>query len=265
MGSTRLPGKVLRPLAGEPVLGRIVERLRRVPEIAEVIVATSDLPIDTPIADFCASRNTSYFRGSETDVLDRFYRAALQAKAEVLVRVTGDCPLVDPSLVSSVLQTFAEGRFDHYAVACGAGVAHEGFKAGRFPDGMDAEAFTMKALKEAWNEATLPLHREHVTPFLWSQPKRFRLGNHTSVADYSDWRLTLDHEGDLRLIDWVYRQLATKHPHFGLREVVQLLEANPDVRKANAEFVGNEGYEVFWTGKESAKPSAYAEPEENRG
>ena len=165
----------------------------------------------------------------------------------MVIRVTAECPLVDPALIGKVLDSYYKNGFDYCSVAAGAGVANEGFH-GRFPDGLDAEVFSFKILSEAFTEAVHPLHREHVTPFLWSQPNRFKLGNIKSEIDYSAWRLTLDHHGDLDLIRTIYKTLYPKKPFFDLKDVVSLIESNPEYLKINSNYIGNEGYQEFWNG-----------------
>lgn len=200
MGSTRLPEKVLKPILDRPVLWHIVNRLRSVKKIDEIIVATSVQPNDDRIEEFCASENIKCFRGSEDDVLDRFYKAASFFNATTLIRITGDCPLIDPDLISQLIDYFSDNNFDFCGIAAGAGVAKNGFE-GRYPDGLDAEIFTMQALTIVWREAQGPLYREHVTPFIWKQPERFNLGTLKSKdKDYGDLRWTIDNEEDYHLI-----------------------------------------------------------------
>ncbi len=147
MGSTRLPGKVLRPLAGRPMLARIVDRVRACASVAKVVVATSDREGDEPIRTMCAAEAIECFAGSEQDVLDRFYRAAAMFGGDPLIRITADCPLVDPNLLTKLVALFAEGPYDHVGVATGAGAMFLG--KGRYPDGLDAECFSRAALERA--------------------------------------------------------------------------------------------------------------------
>jgi spore coat polysaccharide biosynthesis protein SpsF len=234
-----------------------VERLGSIPEIARVIVATSDQKADDQIAHFCQSKvipAIPCFRGSETDVLDRFYQAAKKENPEAVIRITGDCPLVDPHLVRRLLLLFIESagsegseRFDHIGLATGAGVAHQEFRQPRFPDGLDAEVMRFDALERAWLEAKDPLEREHVTPFIWKHPERFRSGCLASEEDYSSMRWTVDNPEDLELVRDIYRSLYGKNPCFGLEDVLGYLKDNPGLMERNARFIGHEGYEVFWT------------------
>ena len=246
MGSTRLPEKVLMPILGKPVLWHIVNRLRNVKEINDIIIATSNSKKDDKIEDFCKANHIDCFRGSEEDVLDRFYKAALKYDPDYLIRITGDCPLIDPDLIKQLIAYFIANKFDQCGIATGAGAAQKGF-VGRFPDGMDTEIFTMNALRTAWREAVGPLNREHVTPYLWKQPKRFKIGTLKSKdKDYSHFRWTLDNNEDYELIKWIYEQLYSLKNNFNMYDVLNLLEKNPGVMGKNKHLLGKEGYEQFW-------------------
>lgn len=246
MGSSRLPGKVLKPILNKPVLWHIINRLRSVKKINQVVVATSEQPNDNQIEAFCASENIKCFRGSEDDVLDRFYKAALFVDATTAIRITGDCPLIDPDLISRLIDYFSDNKFDYCAIATGAGVAKEDFKK-RYPDGLDAEIFSMSVLTIAWQEARGPLYREHVTPFIWKQPARFKLETFKSEdKDYSDMRWTLDNEEDYHLIQWIYKNLFPSNPNFNMYDVLRLLSEHPEKLAENRHFIGKEGYEKFW-------------------
>ena len=246
MGSSRLPEKVLMPIVGKPVLWHIANRLRCVKKINKIIIATSNTEKDDKIEEFCQKYEINCFRGSEEDVLDRFYRAAEQFSADYLIRITGDCPLVDPSLVSTLIDFFLNDNFDHCGIATGAGFAQEGF-IGRFPDGLDTEIFTLNALKTAWLEAKGSMFREHVTPYIWKQPDRFKIGSlKSTVRDYSEYRWTLDNIEDYELIKWIYEQLYFTKSNFNMYDIVALLEKNTEVLKKNKHLLGKEGYEQFW-------------------
>ncbi len=244
MGSTRLPGKVLLPLCKKPVLWQIVQRLKRVSEIDQVVVATTLQDRDQSIVDFCRQEGIFYFRGSEDDTLDRYYQAALKEDAEDIIRVTADCPLVDPSLIRRLILLYRSEAYDHVGIATGAAVAtHEA--SGFYPDGLDTELFSFKVLETAWQEARQPLEREHVTPFIWQRPERFKLGGLKGQQHYGHLRLTLDHPEDYELISWIYESLYPENPTFELPEVLDLLDKNPEKSRINQKWIGKEGYEVF--------------------
>src|SRR5262249_1884252 len=160
------------PLVGRPMLWHIVDRVRRAPGVSEVVVATSDLPGDEPVRAFCAESGISVFAGDEADVLDRFYRCAVRFQADPILRITADCPFVDPELVGRLLAFYQGGQYDHVGVATGS-VAFE-YRGPRFPDGLDVECLRFSALERAHREASEPRDREHVTPYLYRVPGRFR-------------------------------------------------------------------------------------------
>jgi spore coat polysaccharide biosynthesis protein SpsF (cytidylyltransferase family) len=244
MGSTRLPGKVLKALAGRPMLWHIVQRVGAVRGVGNVVVLTSERLEDQPIRDFCENEGISVFGGSERDVLDRFYQAAIRYGSDPVIRITGDCPLVDPELIERVILLFASGEWDHVSVATGAGALY--LNEGRFPDGLDAECFSFASLARAWREATAASDREHVTPFIWRTPGRFRCRLVHADQDFSHLRWTVDHEEDFRMITSVYEALYREGRHFVFREVIELLESRPDLAFINRARIGGEGYAAVW-------------------
>jgi spore coat polysaccharide biosynthesis protein SpsF len=234
MGSTRLPGKVLAPLAGRPALARIVERLRAARGVDEVVVLTSRSPRDEAIVELCAARGIRCLRGSEHDVLDRFQQASQALDAQRIVRVTADCPLIDPEVVGRLLALAAAQPEDAYAsVATGAIGADAGYR--RYPDGLDAETFTARMLATAWREASDPYDREHVTPFIWRHPERFPVVVLEADEDLGEERWTIDHPADLELVRAVYEGLpeGASRPA-GFREVLAVLARDPRLRALNA-------------------------------
>ena len=244
MGSTRLPGKILKSIQGMPMLWHIVSRLKSVDEIDEVVIATSDLPSDDQVYEMAKNYGIACFRGSETDVLNRFYNAAKMMDAQYVIRITGDCPLVDPLTISKLIQLYFNDQFDFCGVACGAGVAKEK-NINRFPDGLDAEIFSFKILSEVNNKANTILQREHVTPFIWQNNKSYKQGSLYSDFDYSDLRLTVDNKEDFDFVNWIYDMLYPNNSQFGLQDILELLENNPDVM-TNKHLIGKEGYGEFW-------------------
>lgn len=233
MGSTRLPGKVLETIAGRPVLRHIVERLRAVPALDAVVVVTSERARDDAIAEFCGAHRMRCFRGSEHDVLDRFQGAAETFGAGRIVRVTGDCPLVDPEVIEALLDLAAARPDAGYAsVATGAIGADAGYR--RYPDGLDAETFTAQSLATAWREATDPYEREHVTPFIWRRPERFGVVVLEADEDLGAERWTIDYPADLELVRALYQRLDRGITPFGWRDVLALLEREPELRALNA-------------------------------
>ena len=235
------------PLAGKPMLWHIVDRLRRAPGVATVGVATSDRPGDEPLREFCRAEGIPVFAGDERDVLDRFYRAAVTFGGDPVIRVTADCPFVDPEIIGQLVAQYHAGQYDHFAVATGS-VAH-GSNDARFPDGLDAECIRLAALEKAWKEATEPSDREHVTPYLYRVAGRFRNGMLPAAEHHGDLRWTVDHAADFAVVEKVYEALWRADRPFLMPEILAFFAAHPEVRALNDAFVGTEGYAQVWNPK----------------
>ena len=244
MGSTRFPGKVLKPILGKPMLWHIVRRVRFARGLSDVVVATSDRVEDEVIRTFCHKQGINVFAGSETDVLDRFYRAALVYHGDPVLRVTADCPLIDPELIERLLGLYASGSYDHVSVATGAGALF--LDGGRYPNGLDAECFSFASLEQAWSQATESSDREHVTPYIWRIPDRFRCYMLKSQIDYSHLRWTVDYEDDYLMVTRIYEELYREEAPFLYREIVDYLERHPDLGLLNQAHIGQEGYARVW-------------------
>ena len=226
MGSTRLPGKVLLDLAGETVLARVVNRLRRSRLCAEIVIATTEDPRDDVIEQECRRLSVKCSRGSELDVLDRYHRTAGEARAEAVVRITSDCPLIDPEVVDDTIQVFLNEHAEYAS----------NVNPRRFPRGLDTEVFTAAALDRAWAEARETYQREHVTPYLSEHPELFRFSALVAEHDYSEHRWTLDTPEDFQLLREIYssfRNVAT----FGWRDVLALVERRPELRDLNSNIM----------------------------
>lgn len=221
LGSTRLPGKVLLELAGQPMLARVVERSRRAERVHEVLVATTLESRDDALAELCAQRGWPCFRGSEHDVLDRYFHAAKSLGAEIVVRITSDCPLIDPAVIDSAI----EGLERQHADYCANVIRRT------YPRGLDVEAFTFAALETAWREDDKPEWREHVTQFILRNPERFNLTNISSDDDHSDLRWTVDTPEDFDLMERIYGHFS--HDEFSWKEVLALLAQHPQWNEIN--------------------------------
>ena len=232
--SSRLPGKVLKDLLGEPMLYRQIERVSRSVRIDKLVVATSTDHSDDPVEKMCRDKGTHCFRGSLDDVLDRFYRAAEPFVPDHIVRLTGDCPLIDPDVIDSIVELhLAEGN-DYTSNTI----------TPTFPDGLDAEIFTWNTLKTAWEKALLPSEREHVTPFIYKRPERFRLGCLKKEGkSLFGLRWTVDEQEDLFFVRRVYEALYQKNPAFSTDDILELLRVCPELNSINSGFERNEGYE----------------------
>lgn len=231
MGSSRFPGKVLEDLVGHPMLWHVVHRVRQAKRVDQVVVATTDRAVDDPVVRFCDREGILCYRGNEQDVLDRFYQAAKASQADVVVRITADCPLIDPAVIDKVVERFQRGDCDY---ACNI-IRYT------YPDGLDTEVFSFAALERAWNEAEKPSEREHVTPYL--RTGRFRVANVENELPVSpaQHRWTVDHPADLEFVRKVY-QAFSANGNFGFREVFDLLKERPDLATIQAETITNEGY-----------------------
>ncbi len=244
MGSTRLPGKVLMPVSGKPMLWHIVERVKGARGIINVVVATSEKPDNDPIRTFCSENNIQCFSGSEADVLDRYYRAAQHYRADPIIRITGDCPFADPGLIGSLLDLYMGGNYDYVGIATGAGAIF--LDGGRFPDGLDAECFGFPVLERAWKEAIEQSDREHVTPYIWRTEGLFRLGTLKSEEDHSDLRWTVDKREDFEVVSRVYESLYRQDGHFQMDEILNYFSLHPELGDLNRDFIGAEGYRELW-------------------
>ncbi len=231
MSSSRLPAKVLQDIAGKPMLLRVVERARQASTVDGVVVATTSDLSDDAVAALCTQHGLPFYRGSLHDVLDRYYEAARQFGAEVIVRVTGDFPLIDPGVIDTVVNAFLAGD--------SAGRPYD-FAANRlpppwkrtYPIGLDTEVCTFQALERAWKEASLPHEREHVMPYLYEEEGRFRVLVLDYPQDYGSYRWTVDTPEDLELVRQIYARLPDPD-HFTFLDVIELFEREPDLAKVN--------------------------------
>jgi spore coat polysaccharide biosynthesis protein SpsF len=225
MGSTRLPGKVLKDIEGETVLARVVNRLRRARLITEFLVATTDLAADDAIVNECRRLSVSVSRGDRDDVLDRYYRAAQLTKADVIVRITSDCPLIDAELTDKTIAAFLEARPDYASNSLVLS----------YPRGLDTEVMSFAALGRAWKEARKPYEREHVTPYIYQHPTEFKLLSVTNDVDHSGERWTLDTPEDLEFVRAIYSRFGGDA--FLSGDVFDLLNREPGLRELNRSVV----------------------------
>ncbi len=246
MGSSRLPGKVALPLAGAPLLVRMLERLKAVETPVELCVATSVDPADDRIVELAEEAGVRHYRGHPLDCLNRHFGAAQDAKADYVVKIPSDCPLIDPAIVDEVLGFFFAGSFDFVS----------NLHPPTWPDGNDVEIVPTELLALADREAKRDLEREHTTPFFWEQPERFRLGNvrWKTGKDFSmSHRFTIDYPEDYRFIAAIYEELYRPRQRtdqeqsgsgrvFPLDDILQLVEKRPDIRALNEKYAGVNWY-----------------------
>jgi spore coat polysaccharide biosynthesis protein SpsF len=234
MGSTRLPGKVMLDLCGSPVIEHVINRLNKSNLIDEIIIATSTDSNNQPLIDFCINKGVSFFVGSEDDVLDRYYQTAIDNNVEdedILIRITSDCPLIDPFVVDKVIQEHISSDNDYTTNVLDC----------TYPDGLDCEVFNFSTLKDTWLNANLSSQREHVTLYIRDNPDKFKLGNVKNDVDLSDFRWTLDEKEDFVFIEEVYNNLFDKNSFFTMEDIVELLNEKPELLKINSKFDRNEG------------------------
>jgi len=228
MTSTRLPGKVLMSVMGKPLLEYEIERLQRVRRVDDIIIATTTNDTDQPIVDLAERSGIKVFRGSEEDVLSRYYGAAKENDLEAVVRITSDCPLIDPAVVDDVISAYLENSETcDYVSNC---------LSRTFPRGMDTEVFSFELLKKVHFEARQPHEREHVTPYIYQNPQRFRLRNLAFILDESRHRWTVDTPEDFELIRRILEMLYPKNQAFGLEDVLAVMDAHPDWFELNAQI-----------------------------
>jgi spore coat polysaccharide biosynthesis protein SpsF len=227
LGSSRLPGKVLKELGGQPLLAWCVERARRAQTVTQVAVATTDNPADDPIVAACMQRGYDFYRGSQFDVLDRYYQAARYFDAEVVVRITADCPFIDPVLIDLTVQEFLDSGAD--------------FAANRlpppwkrtYPIGLDTEVCAMAGLERAWKEATQKFEREHVMPYFYDREGRFKVHVLHTDPDFGYLRWTVDTPADLELLRAVVQRLDGRMD-FTWQEVLAIFQREPELASINA-------------------------------
>ena len=225
MTSTRLPGKVLVPVLDRPMLAWQLERLRHVRPDVNVAVATSTLPSDDPIVDLCESMGVPAVRGSEIDVLDRYRSAAAHLSADPVIRITADCPLIDPATTRAVIELWEKSGVDYAANTLER----------TYPRGLDTEVMRRSVLETAWRAASQPYEREHVTPFIYHHPELFSLVNLSNQTHEGHRRWTVDTAADLAFVRAVYEHLAPSGPLFDADAVRRLLATEPQLEAINAE------------------------------
>ncbi len=232
ISSTRLPGKVLKKIEGKTVLEHVINRAKAAKNISDVVVATTVKKEDLEIVKLCANLGISIFCGSEDDVLDRYYQTARLFKAEHIVRITSDCPLIDPQVLGKVIELYFLKKADYASNTMPE----------TFPDGLDTEVFSFKTLKRAWENAKLSSEREHVTPYIRKNPNIFRLANFKSNINLNNKRWTIDEPEDFGFIKIIYKNLYPKDSLFGMETILNYLRENPEIEKINKNIIRNEGY-----------------------
>ncbi|MEC0234311.1 glycosyltransferase family protein [Paenibacillus kribbensis] len=223
MGSTRLPGKVSLDLLGLTVLERVVKRIKKVKQINKIVVATTDLTSDETIVKLAHKADVEVYRGSESDVLKRYYEAAVTHHADVIIRITSDCPVIDPVIIDELIANYITGSYDYVSNTIERS----------YPRGLDAEVFSFASLEKAHLEAKNMEQREHVTPYIYQNPDQFSLLSVTCAKDYSNYRWTLDTTEDWELIQQIYTYFKDRDS-FDWQDVLELMEIRPEIALINS-------------------------------
>jgi len=237
MGSNRLPGKVLLPLIGKPLLVRLIERIKAAKYVGQILVATTNEIIDDPIEKLCLEEDIECFRGHPTDLLDRHYQAGFFYGADAVVKIPSDVPLIDPKIIDRVLKFFLD-NFKNYDYVSNLHPAS-------YPDGNDVECINYIALNKAWLMARKPFEREHTTPFIWERPSRFRLANvewETGLNYAMSHRWTIDYPEDYQFIKTVYEELYSTNNIFSMEDILNLIKQKPEIAEINSAYAGINWY-----------------------
>lgn len=232
VSSNRLPGKVLKPILGKPMIVHELERLKRSKRIDKIVLATSQDESDDALVEIVAKSGMEVYRGSLGDVLDRYYQCAKQYQPKHVVRITGDCPVIDWRVVDAVIEKQLEEENDYTVTT------------ERFPDGLDTEVFRFSALECAWTEASLPSEREHVTQYFRKHAEIFKLGQMDCKHNFEGMRWTVDEPQDFEFIQQVYKYLYPGNTDFAMNDILELLDKKPQLRFINDKIIRNEGLQI---------------------
>lgn len=235
MGSTRLPGKVMEDISGKPMIWHVIDRIKKSEKIDFIVLATTNKDEDKIIVKLAQKTGVKIFMGDEKDVLNRYYSAAKKYSADIVVRVSGDCPLIDPQIIDKMVSYYLENknRFDYIGMG----------ENNPCPHGLDNEVFSFESLEKAWIEAELPSEREHVTPYIWKNKEKFSIGSClTSKKDYSNLRWVVDEKSDLKFVREIYRYLYQEGSFFTTKDILKLLESKHELLKINEGIIKQEGY-----------------------
>lgn len=229
--SSRLPNKVLEIIEDKPLLWHVINRAKQVKNVDQIILITTRREIDEKLIDIANESQILSFRGDELDVLNRHYQCALEFNADPIIRITSDCPLIDPVLVEEILELFSSNNYDFVSNTISS----------TYPDGLDTEIFSFMALKQAVDKAKLKSEREHVTSYIKNNPRKFKLYNYKNEQDYSKFRWTVDEKSDLEFVRRIYFEMRPKKI-FSMGDILKIISKNPEIQKINSGIMRNEGY-----------------------
>ncbi|HHV73352.1 MAG TPA: NTP transferase domain-containing protein [Thermoanaerobacterium sp.] len=227
MGSTRLPGKVMKIIMGKPIIEHVVNRVKASKEIDDIIIATTTNKEDDIIIEKAKKLNVKYFRGSENDVLSRYYHAAKENNADIVIRITSDCPLIDPKIIDKIIRTFIETskkeKIDYLSNTIER----------TYPRGLDVEVFNFETLEKVFKEADKSYQREHVTPYIYENPEIFKIKQIKDNVDYSNYRWTLDTIEDFKVIEIIYENLYKENELFYMEDILKFQKEHHEISKIN--------------------------------
>jgi spore coat polysaccharide biosynthesis protein SpsF len=236
-GSSRLANKIFLTLTGKPLLYRMFERVAASELKGTIVIATTTESSDDNVESFCKDHKINFYRGHQTDLLDRHYQAAKIFSADAVIKIPSDCPLIDSKVIDKVIQFYLNNINNYDYVS--------NLHPATYPDGNDVEIMSFNALEKAWNNAEREFEREHTTPFIWENPDKFRIGNvlWETGLDYSmTYRFTIDYPEDYEFIKKVYDELYPKKPDFSLEDILNLLNENKEIKKINSKYNGVNWY-----------------------
>lgn len=242
MSSTRLPGKVLLEIENEPMLYHVIKQVRASKIIKGVIIATTTEREDDVIAEYCKKNGIKCFRGSKKDLLDRYYRCAKKFNCNPIVRITSDCPLIDPTIIDKVIRKFLKGSYDYVANNLEKVDNKWQNATCNFPQGMTVEVSRYKALEKAWNEAKKPSEREHVFPYVQFNPKLFKVSNLKNKVDLAFIRCAVDRKNDLSFVREIFKRIPKRKKFVSIKDIMKIVTKEPDLVKINNKTPFDEGY-----------------------
>ena len=241
MGSTRLPGKIMMSVRDKPLLHYVINQVLQSKKIDKLIIATTNLPQDDEIVKFVDLYGIKVFRGSEEGVLDRYFHCAKELNLDIIVRITSDCPLIDPEIIDKCVEKFENENFDYLSNVNKNIDGDWIYNPCGFPSGFAVEVFTFNALENAWKNAKKSSDREHVTQYILDNSKKFKIGGLENQENFSDLRLTLDYQVDFNLIKIIIEKFPINEI-FTLKKIVSFFNNYPEFKKINSNIPFNDGY-----------------------
>ena len=234
MGSTRLPGKALKEILGKPMLWHLINRVKEAKLVGKVVIATTRNKEDKVIINFAKENGIDYYAGSENDIVDRSYMSAKKIGAEAIVRITGDCPLIEPQIIDKAVEYYLKNkdRIDYVS----------NVHPPTYPDGLDVEIYPFKTLERMWREIKDPFSREWIYTYIVENPDKFRIANIENETDLSGMRWTVDYKEDLDFVREIYKMLYEHDRVFHMEAILELLRQNPILLEINKDFIRNEAY-----------------------